>query len=126
MIINTNTLNPIEFAMISLLVKCLFGALAVLVIAILSRSKIYYIAGLVPLFPTFALIAHVIVVQEQGAEALRKTALFGLWSLIPYAMYLITVYVFATKLTPWICLSLATLIWIITAAVLVYFWQLAQ
>lgn len=126
MIISTNTLNPIEFAMISLLVKCLFGALAVLVIAILSRSKIYYIAGLVPLFPTFALIAHVIVVQEQGAEALRKTALFGLWSLIPYAMYLITVYVFATKLTPWICLSLATLIWIVAAAVLVYFWQLAQ
>lgn len=126
MIISTNTLNPIEFAMISLLVKCLFGALAVLVIAILSRSKIYYIAGLVPLFPTFALIAHVIVVQEQGAEALRKTALFGLWSLIPYAMYLITVYVFATKLTPWICLSLATLIWIVAAAVLVYFWQLTQ
>ncbi|CAG9421894.1 Inner membrane protein YdgC [Providencia alcalifaciens] len=126
MIISTNTLNPIKFAMISLLVKCLFGALAVLVIAILSRSKVYYIAGLVPLFPTFALIAHVIVVQEQGAEALRKTALFGLWSLIPYAMYLITVYVFATKLTPWICLSLATLIWIVTAAVLVYFWQLTQ
>lgn len=126
MIISTNTLNPIELAMISLLVKCLFGALAVLVIAILSRSKIYYIAGLVPLFPTFALIAHVIVVQEQGAEALRKTALFGLWSLIPYAMYLITVYVFATKLTPWICLSLATLIWIVAAAVLVYFWQLTQ
>ncbi len=126
MIISTNTLNPIEFAMISLLVKCLFGALAVLVIAILSRSKVYYIAGLVPLFPTFALIAHVIVVQEQGVEALRKTALFGLWSLIPYAMYLITVYIFATKLTPWICLSLATLIWIVTAAVLVYFWQLTQ
>ncbi|MFS8252213.1 GlpM family protein, partial [Staphylococcus hominis] len=77
MIISTITLNPIEFAMISLLIKCLFGALAVLVIAILSRSKVYYIAGLVPLFPTFALIAHVIVVQEQGAEALRKTALFG-------------------------------------------------
>lgn len=112
--------------MFSLLIKCLFGALAVLAIAILSRSKVYYIAGLVPLFPTFALIAHVIVVQEQGTEALRKTALFGLWSLIPYAMYLITVYVFATKLTPWICLSLATLIWIVTAAVLVYFWQLTQ
>ncbi|UBX48803.1 GlpM family protein [Providencia alcalifaciens] len=112
--------------MISLLVKCLFGALAVFVIAILSRSKVYYIAGLVPLFPTFALIAHVIVVQEQGAEALRKTALFGLWSLIPYAMYLITVYIFATKLTPWFCLSLATLIWIVAAAVLVYFWQITQ
>lgn len=126
MIIGENTIDNVEFAMFALLIKCLFGALAVLIIAVLSRSKVYYIAGLVPLFPTFALIAHVIVVQEQGVEALRKTALFGLWSLIPYAMYLVTVYVFATKLTPWICLSLATLVWVITAAVLVYFWQMTQ
>ncbi|MTC59223.1 hypothetical protein GKR50_04210 [Providencia rustigianii] len=108
--------------MFSLLIKCLFGALAVLVIALFSRSKVYYIAGLVPLFPTFALIAHVIVVQEQGGEALRKTALFGLWSLIPYAMYLLTVYLFATRWSPWVCLSVATLIWVITAICLVYIW----
>ncbi|MBQ0535218.1 GlpM family protein [Providencia huaxiensis] len=112
--------------MFSLLFKCLLGALAVLVIALFSRSKIYYIAGLVPLFPTFALIAHVIVVQEQGAEALRKTALFGLWSLIPYAMYLLTVYLLATKITVWGSISVATVIWIITAAILVYIWQLTQ
>lgn len=112
--------------MFSLLLKCLIGAVAVLIIALLSRSKVYYIAGLVPLFPTFALIAHVIVVQEQGTEALRKTALFGLWSLIPYAMYLLTVYFFATKITAWGSLSLATVVWIITAAILVYIWQLTQ
>ncbi|ENU1225143.1 MULTISPECIES: GlpM family protein [Providencia] len=112
--------------MFSLLFKCFLGALAVLVIALFSRSKIYYIAGLVPLFPTFALIAHVIVVQEQGAEALRKTALFGLWSLIPYAMYLLTVYLLATKITAWGSLTIATVIWIITAAILVYMWQLTQ
>ncbi|EPL6453141.1 MULTISPECIES: GlpM family protein [Providencia] len=112
--------------MFSLFLKCLIGAVAVLIIALFSRSKVYYIAGLVPLFPTFALIAHVIVVQEQGTEALRKTALFGLWSLIPYAMYLLTVYIFATKMTAWGSLSLATIIWIITAAILVYIWQLVQ
>lgn len=112
--------------MLSLFFKCLIGALAVLIIALFSRSKIYYIAGLVPLFPTFALIAHIIVVQEQGTEALRKTALFGLWSLIPYAMYLLTVYLFATKMAAWVSLSIATVIWIITAAILVYVWQLTQ
>ncbi|WP_369310913.1 GlpM family protein [Providencia rettgeri] len=112
--------------MFSLLLKCLIGAVAVLIIALFSRSKVYYIAGLVPLFPTFALIAHVIVVQEQGREALRKTALFGLWSLIPYGMYLLTVYLFATKMTAWGSLSLATIVWIITAAILVYVWQLVQ
>ena len=117
-----NRRMTLESIMFSLLIKCLFGALAVLVIALFSRSKVYYIAGLVPLFPTFALIAHVIVVQEQGGEALRKTALFGLWSLIPYAMYLLTVYLFATRWSPWVCLSVATLIWVITAICLVYIW----
>ena len=121
-----NRRMTLESIMFSLLIKCLFGALAVLVIALFSRSKVYYIAGLVPLFPTFALITHVIVVQEQGGEALRKTALFGLWSLIPYAMYLLTVYLFATRWSPWVCLSVATLIWVITAICLVYIWTQLQ
>ena len=64
--------------MLSLFLKCILGAAVVLLISILSKSKAFYIAGLVPLSPTFALIAHVIVSQQQGAEALRKTALFGL------------------------------------------------
>ena len=78
--------------MLSLFLKCMLGAVAVLVISIFSKSKAFYLAGLVPLFPTFALIAHVIVAQEKGAEALRQTALFGLWSLIPYFIYLFLVY----------------------------------
>ena len=110
--------------MFSLFLKCVLGAAVVLIISILSKSKAFYIAGLVPLFPTFALIAHVIVAQEQGAEALRKTALFGLWSLIPYFIYLLMVYVLATKMSMWSCLGLATLCWVVAAAGLIYGWQL--
>jgi membrane protein GlpM len=51
--------------MLSLFLKCMLGAAAVLVISILSKSKAFYIVGLVPLFLTFALIAHVIVSQQQ-------------------------------------------------------------
>jgi membrane protein GlpM len=57
-------------------------------VALLSRSRSFFIAGLVPLFPTFALIAHYIVGTERSGADLRTTALFGLWSLIPYAVYL--------------------------------------
>ena len=104
--------------------KCMLGALVVLLISILSKSKAFYIAGLVPLFPTFALIAHVIVFQQQGADALRRTALFGLWSLIPYAIYLIAVYLLATQMSVLSCLSLATLAWTIAAGILLYGWYL--
>ena len=76
----------------SLFLKCLLGAVAVLLIALLSRTKNFFVAGLVPLFPTFALIAHYLVGTERTAADLRATALFGLWSLLPYAVYLILVY----------------------------------
>lgn len=110
----------------ALFLKCMLGAGVVLIISILSKSKAFYIAGLVPLFPTFALIAHVIVYQQKGAEALQKTALFGLWSLIPYAIYLIAVYVLATRMSMWSCLGLATLCWVVAAAGLIYGWQSFQ
>ena len=106
--------------------KCMLGAGVVLIISILSKSKAFYIEGLVPLFPTFALIAHVIVYQQKGAEALQKTALFGLWSLIPYAIYLVAVYVLATRMSMWSCLGVATLCWVVAAAGLIYGWQLFQ
>ncbi|MBN6516773.1 GlpM family protein [Acinetobacter pittii] len=110
----------------ALFLKCMLGAGVVLIISILSKSKAFYIAGLVPLFPTFALIAHVIVYQQKGAEALQKTALFGLWSLIPYAIYLVAIYVLATRMSMWSCLGLATLCWVVAAAGLIYGWQLFQ
>jgi len=110
----------------ALFLKCMLGAGVVLIISILSNCKAFYIAGLVPLFPTFSLIAHVIVFQQKGAEALQKTALFGLWSLIPYAIYLVAVYMLATRVSMWSCLGLATLCWVIAAAGLIYGWQLFQ
>ncbi|MDC4657842.1 GlpM family protein [Acinetobacter baumannii] len=110
----------------ALFLKCMLGAGVVLIISILSKSKAFYIAGLVPLFPTFALIAHVIVFQQKGAEALQKTALFGLWSLIPYAIYLVAVYVLATRMSMWSCLGVAILCWVVAAAGLIYGWQLFQ
>ena len=109
--------------MLSLFLKCIIGAAVVLLISILSKSKIFYIAGLVPLFPTFALIAHVIVSQEKGTEALKQTALFGMWSLIPYFIYLLMVYLLATRMSVFSCLSVATLCWVIAAAGLVYGWN---
>ena len=108
--------------MLSLFLKCLFGALAVLLIALLSKSKSFVIAGLVPLFPTFALIAHYIVGTERSAADLQATALFGLWSLVPYAIYLFTVYWLSVRLTLAATLILATAAWAAAAVILVFCW----
>jgi membrane protein GlpM len=111
--------------MVSLFLKCLLGALAVLVIALLSRSRSFFIAGLVPLFPTFALIAHYIVGSERSAADLRTTALFGLWSLIPYAVYLLAVYWLSVRTTLTVTLASATLAWAVAAGALLLGWTRA-
>jgi membrane protein GlpM len=111
--------------MVALFLKCLLGALAVLLIALLSKSKSFFIAGLVPLFPTFALIAHYIVGAERSAADLRTTALFGLWSLIPYAVYLLAVYWLSVRYSLSATLVLATGAWIVAAGVLLAAWTRA-
>ena len=108
--------------MIFLFLKCLLGAAAVLLIALLSKSKSFFISGLVPLFPTFALIAHYIVGKERTMEDLRLTALFGIYSLIPYAAYLIGVYYFSYKFNLIWTLSIATFIWLCFAFILLIGW----
>ncbi|TCO81303.1 membrane protein GlpM [Plasticicumulans lactativorans] len=108
--------------MFSLILKCLLGAVAVLLIALLSKSRNFFIAGLVPLFPTFALIAHYIVGTERSAADLQVTALFGLWSLVPYAIYLLAVYALSPRLTLAPTLGLATLAWLAAAGVLLAAW----
>lgn len=109
--------------MFALFLKCLLGALAVLLIALLSRSKSYFIAGLVPLFPTFALIAHAIVGGERGGAELRTTALFGLCSLVPYAVYLLMVFWLSVRLTLTATLASATLAWTVAAGALLLLWS---
>ena len=107
----------------SLFLKCLLGAVAVLIIAVLSKTRNFYVAGLVPLFPTFALIAHVIVGTQRSAADLRTTALFGLWSLAPYAVYLLVVWWLCLRLPLAATLASATLAWIAAAAVLLLAWS---
>ena len=109
--------------MVTLFLKCLLGAVAVLLIALLSKSRSFYVAGLVPLFPTFALIAHYIVGTERPVEDLRTTALFGLCSLVPYASYLLIVYWLSPRMSLVPTLLSATLGWTAMAVALLLIWS---
>ncbi|AEV27812.1 LOW QUALITY PROTEIN: putative membrane protein required for alginate biosynthesis [Azospira oryzae PS] len=107
--------------MFALFLKSLLGALAVLLIALLSRSKSFFIAGLVPLFPTFALIAHAIVGSERAD--LRTTAIFGLWSLLPYGVYLLVVAWLSLRCSLGLTLASATAAWLGSAGLLLLAWS---
>ncbi|HEJ9485731.1 TPA: GlpM family protein [Proteus mirabilis] len=106
-----------------LLVKALIGAFVVVLIAVLSKSRHYYIAGLVPLFPTFALIAHYIVGSERSIDALRTTIIFSLWAVIPYLVYLISLYVMINYVKLFTALATAVICWVIAAWLLIQLWN---
>jgi len=95
---------------VMLLLKAFLGALIVVLIDLVSRTRFYFVAGLVPLFPTFALVSHIVVAQR-GSFFLKNTALFGVYSLLPYLAYLLSVYFLAGRLPLWVVLSFSVAVW---------------
>ncbi|MGP5282476.1 GlpM family protein [Pseudomonas helleri] len=104
------------------MLKAAFGAAVVIILAILAKTKNYYIAGLVPLFPTFALIANYIVGKGRSVDDLKTTIVFGMWSIIPYFVYLAALYVLVDRLRLEASLALAAVAWLMAATVLVSVW----
>lgn len=107
----------------NLLTKALVGALMVLAIGLLARTRNYYIAGLLPLFPTFALMAHYIVGSERGTTDLKATIVFGMWAVVPYLAYLASLYWLVDRLRLIPALLTALLVWCAAAAGAVLLWQ---
>ena len=105
-----------------LVVKALVGALVVLIIQLVSRTKRPYIAGLIPLFPTFALISHYVVGVERTLVDLKETIRFGMFSLIPYFAYLLTLYFLVDRLKLVPSLLGATFSWFVVAITLIVAW----
>lgn len=116
-------MGVVKVISMGLVIKAAIGALVVILIGLLSRTKNYYIAGLIPLFPTFALIAHYIVASERGVEALRTTIVFGMWSIIPYFVYLLSLWYFTGFMRVPVALAGAVICWSLSAWVLIYCWS---
>ncbi|WP_433772023.1 GlpM family protein [Pseudomonas putida] len=108
------------------MLKATLGAAVVVILATLAKTRNYYIAGLVPLFPTFALIAHFIVGKSRSLDDLKTTIMFGMWSIIPYFIYLATLYVMVDRMRLEASLAVAAVAWLMAATVLVSIWVRLQ
>ena len=109
---------------VDLVLKALFGAVMVIVIQLLAKTKNFYIAGLVPLFPTFMLISNYIVGRERTVAEFKATLRFSMFAMIPYGLYLLTLYILVDKCRlSWALLG-ATLAWFVAAALLLIAWTM--
>jgi uncharacterized membrane protein (GlpM family) len=101
--------------------KAFIGAAIVIIIQLISQSKNYYVAGLVPLFPTFGMIAYYIVGTEHPTSDLKAAIVFGMFSILPYLIYLITLYFLVDIWQISLALLGATFWWIVAATTLIVF-----
>jgi membrane protein GlpM len=107
-------------------IKALLGASVVIIISLLAHMKNYYLAGLVPLFPTFALIAHYIVGSERTHDEFKNTILFSLCGMIPLFVYLMAIYWLADLMPLKWALASASALWCLSAVFLLILWMKLQ
>ena len=72
-------------------VNIVVGVAFVVAMTFLARTEISWLNGILPLFPTFALIGQASTYAAKGDTAAKDVALVGLPTLIPYAVYLLVI-----------------------------------
>lgn len=99
------------------------GAALAASLGLLARLNLYYLMGLVPLFPTFALMAHTIAATSGNEVGLRMTCAFGLYSLIPYASYLGSILWLSQSIPPLLSILIGLVAWFVAAFALIWAWN---
>lgn len=107
----------------ALFIKMLIGALMVLAIQLLATSRHYYLAALAPLFPAFMVFSHYLIGSARTSADLRSAALFGMFAVIPYFLYILTVFLSANRLPLAVSIALGLTVWCTAALLLILCWQ---
>ena len=99
------------------------GGLVAVAMHFAATSRHLYLAGLIPLFPIFALFAHAMFASSGRTADLQVSAQFGMLAMIPYGIYLLLAWWLADRMNIWLALVIAALSWGLVAAVVVLVWN---
>lgn len=103
-----------------MIVNILIGFALVVALTFLGRTQFSWLNGLIPLFPTFALIGQISAYLGKGEAAAKDVAVIGLFSLIPYAAYLLAVFYGSDIIGFPKAAALGLLLWCIIAGSIVF------
>jgi membrane protein GlpM len=92
----------------------------VVLMTYLARTSVSWLNGLIPLFPTFALIGQASTYGAKGNAAARDVAIVGLAALVPYAAYLLAIAVLSERIGFPKAAAIGIAAWTSLAAVIVY------
>mgnify|MGYP006277826011 FL=1 len=89
-------------------------------IDVVARSKQAHLSAVLPLFPTFALVAVYSVLQHQPA-AIQKFTLTGVGSLFAYAAFLLVAFYVSGSLSTAATIGAGLLAWFVVATTVILF-----
>jgi uncharacterized membrane protein (GlpM family) len=102
------------------LLNIAIGVALVVLMSALARTEHSWLNGLIPLFPTFALIGQTTTWLSRGNAAAQDVAFIGFFALIPYFAYLAMVYFFAETLGFPRAAAIGIGLWAAISGVIVY------
>ncbi|MHA7878797.1 MAG: GlpM family protein [Saccharospirillum sp.] len=109
--------------MLEYVFKGVAGMVVVVLMSAIAKTKFLYLAGLAPLFPTFALFAHVFAYQSDGTAAVKQVVYFGLLSIFPYSVYLLSVLLLIERMSLIPALLLSVVAWSGAALIIFFLWN---
>lgn len=103
-----------------MLLNIAIGIALVVLMSLLARTEHSWLNGLIPLFPTFALIGQTTTWLSRGNAAAQDVAFIGFFALIPYFAYLAMIYWFAEALGFPRAAAIGIGLWAAISGVIVY------
>lgn len=106
-----------------ILSKALLGAALLVGLHYLTKTRSYYLAHLALSCPILSVFAHYFIGVERDQESLRQTVLFGMFALLPFLAYMVTLYLIVNRMRLKEALVYASGAWFLSALVLALLWK---
>ncbi|MCK6419150.1 MAG: GlpM family protein [Alphaproteobacteria bacterium] len=92
----------------------LAGAFISVLLAMLSRTNLYLISGIIIFFPTFTLLS-LIFNNKRSAVELGNLIQFMMVSMLPYFAFIGCMYVLSPLMNFYVAVGLSLIVWLIAA-----------
>lgn len=103
-------------------INAIIGAVVATAIAYVSRTSFAFLAGILPLFPTFTLFAHIFAFQNGGVAQVKNVAIFGLWALVPFVAYIGSLLLLMPHMKFVYAVVIALMLWGVVAVTISVLW----
>lgn len=103
-----------------MLMNIVIGIAFVVAMTFLARTEVSWLNGMIPLFPTFALIGQTSTYFAKGDTATRDVAIIGMPTLIAYGAYLATIALLSEKLGFPRAAVIGVCVWAGCAGIIIY------